>query len=157
MFACSLGQRLHVCIFSVDNIFGLIPPLDLMQFRVYRTLYAIFMLVPPSPSQSRLLFTVRTCLILIGLADSSVDADLVCYKSKARFAPGTQSVAGSTDGSGTVDMARQLETQKAAFRPLHKNIERRMYFLVRAFKFSLLQSTDNDPVNNLHPCYHAQM
>lgn len=66
--------------------------------------------------------------MLIWMIDHPVDADIVCSRAKNHYDPYTRVPEADPN---LVDKAdKDLEAHKAAFKPLHKNVERLMYFSV---------------------------
>ncbi len=60
--------------------------------------------------------------------DSSVDADIVCSRAKNHYDPYARIPEASSNVSDKEN--KDIEYHKAAFKPLHKNIEGLMYFSV---------------------------
>ena len=70
----------------------------------------------------------------------SVDADIVCSRAKTHYDPEVSDKFGSESGvgSGSQNASEVLEAFRKNFKPLHKNQENRMYFMV---SFSLRRRT----------------
>ena len=62
----------------------------------------------------------------------SVDADIVCSRAKTHYDPEASDRFGSESGvgSGSQNASEVLEAFRKNFKPLHKNQENRMYFMV---------------------------
>lgn len=132
MDLCMLG---HVWGQNLINI----PHLAPIPCKNSHTIFVIFMLEQREPCRSQLRFIVSHLksyhLKISGF--HLIDASIVCSRAKNHYNPNERVPEAD---SNLVDKAdKDLEYHKAAFKPLHREMENSMYFSVGALRHELSQ------------------
>jgi hypothetical protein len=111
-------------------------PAVLMPCSPSRSLYVMYMRVPPALSLSQRQYIVRKLLDATAVSSHFLsDADIVCSRAKNHYDP--QLGLNLSETATNLDSAQaetSLVNYKRNFRPLHQDQKKRMYFSVCIFR-----------------------